>query len=135
MSIRVLLVDDHESWRCYVSLALQKHPQLQIVGEAGDGFEAVQKAETLKPDLIVLDVGLPTLSGIEAARRIYTFAPHSKILFLSEHRSRDFVDAALGTGAGGYVLKSSAGSDLLPAIEAIIEGKQFISVTLTADPR
>lgn len=99
MTIRVLIVDDHASWRRHVSSALQTHPQCQVIGEAGDGLEAVQKAEKLEPDLIVLDVGLPTLNGIEVARRILTRAPDSKILFLSEHRSQDVVDAALSVGS------------------------------------
>ena len=98
-----------------------------MIGEAADGLEAVQKAERLRPDLIVLDIGLPVLSGIEAARRIRTSVPDSKILFVSEHRSPEIAQAALATGAHGYVVKSDAGSELLPAIDAIIQGKTFIS--------
>src|SRR5258705_4070766 len=104
MTIRVLIVDDHDSWRNYVSSALRQSLKYQVIAEAADGLEAVQKAERLRPDLIVLDVGLPTLNGIEVARRIRTSVPDSKILFLTEHRSREIAQAALGTGADGYVV-------------------------------
>jgi len=126
MAIRVLVVDDHESWRRYISVAL-RNLECKLIGEAADGLEAVQAAETLKPDLIVMDVGLPTLNGIEVARRILALAPDSKILFVSGHRAWDIAEAALATGAAGYVLKSDAGLELRPAIEAVMEGKQFIS--------
>jgi DNA-binding NarL/FixJ family response regulator len=126
MGIRVLLVDDHESWRRYVSAALRKL-QYQVVGEAVDGLEAVQKAETLNPDLTVLDIGLPTLNGIQVARRIRAHTPDAKILFVSGHRSHDIAEAALGTGAGGYVLKADAGLELRPAIEAIMKGQRYVS--------
>lgn len=126
MSIRVLVVDDHDSWRRYVSAALRKL-RYQVIGEAVDGLEAVQKAETLNPDLTVLDVGLPTLNGIQVARRILTHAPAAKILFVSGHRSHDIAEAALATGAGGYVFKADAGLELSPAIEAIMKGKRYVS--------
>jgi CheY-like chemotaxis protein len=108
-------------------LALDKHSHLQIVFEASDGLQAVNKATELQPDLILLDIGLPTLNGIEAARRIRYLAPNAKILFLSENNSPDIAEAALNTGARGYVIKSDAGRELLPAIQAVVEGKQFVS--------
>ena len=126
----VLLVDDHPRWRCYVVSTLEKHSELQIIGEASDGPEAIEKAKAIQPDLILLDIGLLTLNGIEAARRIREVSPASKILFVSENRSPDIAEEALNTGAGGYVLKSDANSDLLPAIKAILEGKRFISASL-----
>jgi DNA-binding NarL/FixJ family response regulator len=95
-----------------------------------DGLVAVQKAEQLRPDLILMDIGLPMLNGIEAARRILDRAPQSRILFLSENRSSDIAREALRTGAGGYVLKADAARDLLPAIEAILQGKRFVSTSL-----
>jgi len=104
---------------------------LQLIAEAADGLEAVQLARQLQPDLILLDIGLPTLSGIEAARRIRETSPKSRILFVSENRSRDIAEEALSTGAGGYVVKSVAASELLPAVEAILQGKQFVSAGLT----
>ena len=127
MTARILVVDDHDSWRRHLSSELQENSQYQVVGETGDGLEAVQTAESLRPDLIVLDIGLPTLNGIEAARRIRTDSPDSKILFFSEHRAPEIAQAALETGADGYVIKSDADSDLLPAIEALIQGRMFIS--------
>jgi DNA-binding NarL/FixJ family response regulator len=125
--IRILVVDDFGPWRRFVALALQKHSHLQIVFEASDGLQAVQKAEELQPDLILLDIGLPMLNGIEAARRIRSLAPNAKILFLSENDSSDIAEAALNTGAKGYVIKSDAGRELLPAIRAVLEGEQFVS--------
>ena len=129
-SIRVLVVEDHESWRRYFSTLLPKHDGLEVIGEVADGLEAVQKDEELQPDLILLDVGLPTLNGIEAARRVRKVSPASKVLFVSETRSADVAEEALNTGAGGYVLKSDAESELLPAIRAVLEGKRFISAGL-----
>jgi DNA-binding NarL/FixJ family response regulator len=90
-STRILVVDDHEIWRSFLTSALQKRPQLQVIGEVSDGTEAVQRAEELQPDLILLDIGLLSLNGIEAARRIRDVSPASKILFVSENRSFDIV--------------------------------------------
>jgi DNA-binding NarL/FixJ family response regulator len=126
--IRVLVVEDNETWRRFYSTALRKHPELQVVGEVSDGVEAIEKAKGLKPDLILLDIGLPTLNGIEAARRIREVSSASNILFVSENRSPDIVNEALSTGAGGYVLKSDA-SQLFPAVQAIIAGKRFLSTS------
>lgn len=129
-SIRVLVVDDYEPWHRFVSTMLQKQPELQIIGAVFDGLEAVQQAQELHPDLILLDIGLPTINGIEAARRIRESAPQSKILFVSENRSFDIAEKALRTGAAGYVVKSDAASELFPAIKAVLEGKRFISASL-----
>jgi len=109
---------------------LQERSNLQIISEATDGMEAVQKASELQPDLIILDIGLPTLNGIEAARRIRNLAPNSKILFLSENYSGDIARGALSTGGHGYVIKSDAGIELLAAVDAVLLGKQFISSRL-----
>ncbi len=130
MSYRVLVVDDFEPWRRYVDSKLTASSRWQIAGEASDGFDAIHKAEALRPDLILLDVGLPALNGIAAARRIVARDPDSRILFLSENSSWDIVEAALGAGGHGYVLKTDAGDDLLPAMESIIEGRQFVSSSL-----
>ena len=105
---------------------LRKRPELEIVGEVSNGLEAVQKARELQPDLILLDIGLPGINGIEVARRIHGFSPKIKILFASENSSPDVAEAALGTGAKGYVVKSDAGSELLPAVEAVLRGERFI---------
>jgi DNA-binding NarL/FixJ family response regulator len=129
-SIRVLVVEDYESWRNYISTTVGKQQGLQVIGEVSDGLEAVQSAEELQPDLILLDIGLPTMNGIEAARRIREVSPASKILFVSENRSLDIAEEALSTGAGGYVVKSDAGSELLLAVQAVLEGRRFISASL-----
>lgn len=101
-----------------------------VIEEASDGLEAIQKAEKLRPDLILLDIGLPRLNGIAAARKIRSLAPHSRILFLTAHTSPEIVGQALGTGANGYVVKSDAGKELLGASEAVLHGKQFMSQRL-----
>jgi DNA-binding NarL/FixJ family response regulator len=129
--IRVLVVDDYEPFRRFVISTLEQQPELQTVGEATDGLEAVRKAEELKPDLILLDIGLPKLNGIEAARRIRDVSPKSTILFFSENRSWDIVEEALYTGAVGYVAKSEAARELLAAVEAVLQGKQFVSSSLS----
>ena len=128
--IRVLIVDDYEPWRRFSSSTFQRMPGFQVVGEVADGLEAVQKAEELQPDLILLDIGLPTINGIEAARRIREHAPRSRILFFSEERSPDIAEEALRTGATGYVVKSDSPGELLPAIEAVLQGEQFVSSSL-----
>jgi len=129
-SIRVLVVEDHEAWSRFISTALQTQPELELSAQVSDGLEAVQLAEQLQPDLILLDIGLPTLNGIEAARRIREVSPASKILFVSETRSPEIAEEALNTGAEGYVVKSDAGRELLPAINAVLQGKRFVSASL-----
>jgi len=129
--VRVLVVDDFEPFRQHVCSVLQNQPGLDIIGEVSDGPGAVQKAQELQPDLILLDIGLPTLDGIEAARRIRKVSPTSKILFVSADRSVDVAQEALNTGAGGYVVKSSAATELLPAVEAVLEGLRFVSASLS----
>lgn len=103
------------------------HPEWQVIDEASDGLEAVQKAGELKPDLILVDIGLPKLNGIEAARQIRQLSPNSKIVFLSTDNSLGVVKVALSTGTQGYVDKAHAQTDLIPAIDAALHGKQFVS--------
>ena len=126
-SIRVLIVEDFEPWRRIYCSTLQKQSEFQVIGEVSDGLAAVPQAQELQPDLILLDIGLPTLNGIEAARRIREVSPQSKILFVSENRSAEIVEAALSTGAGGYVVKSDAARELLPAVNAVLKGQRFVS--------
>lgn len=125
-STRILIVDDCEAWRRMIRTMFQENSDWQIICEASDGLEAVQKTRELQPDLILLDVGLPRLNGIEAARQICAIAPRPKILFLSAILYSDVMQEALRVGAQGYVLKSDAAHDLLPAVEAVIGGKRFV---------
>jgi DNA-binding NarL/FixJ family response regulator len=129
-SIRILLVDDYEEWRTQVRLLLQARPEWQVIREVSDGSEAVRMAEELKPDLILLDIGLPKLNGIEAARRTQQLSPNSKIVFLAADNSLDMVQEALSTGVQGYVYKARVQSELLPAIDAVLHGKQFLTNVL-----
>jgi CheY-like chemotaxis protein len=120
-------VDDFAPWRDLVLEKLRENHKLRVIGVASDGLEAVQKAEELQPDLILLDIGLPSLNGIEVARQIRKLSPKSKILFVSQESSADVVQGALGTGAQGYVLKSDAGRELLEGVNAVLRGEQFVS--------
>ena len=133
--VRALVVDDFEPFRRFLSSTLGNKPELHIIGEASDGLKAVQKAEELQPDLILLDIGLPTIDGIEVARRISRLVPAAKILFVSQHNDVDMVAAALSNGAKGYVWKQSAQADLLPAVEAVLRGEHYTSSEVLAPPR
>jgi len=124
--IRVLIVDDIEPFREFLRLTLQDKPELQTVGEASDGEQAIELAQALQPDLILLDIGLPKLNGIEAARRIRELAPRSKIIFCSQESSVDIVQTAFSAGAAGYVVKMDAESELLTAVDAVFRGQQFV---------
>jgi DNA-binding NarL/FixJ family response regulator len=124
--LRVLVVEDFAPFRRFICKMLGKRPDLQVICEVSDGLEAVHKAQELKPDLILLDIGLPTLNGIDAARRIRTVSPESKIIFLSQESSEDVVQEALDAGARGYVVKTRAASELLAAVESVISEKQFV---------
>ena len=123
-SSTVLVVDDFASLRECVCSILQG-TQFRAVGQAADGWEAVQKARSCQPDLILLDIGLPNISGLEVARRIRTIAPAAKILFVSVDSDSDLVREALSLGAG-YIHKARIQSDLLPAMEAVLRGEQFV---------
>lgn len=126
------MVDDYEPWRRFAISALQGQPGLLIVGQAADGLRAVEQARELRPDLILLDISLPTLNGLEAAGRIRQHSSDSKILFCSQNRSPDVAEKALGTGAAGYVVKSDAASDLLSAVIAVRQGRRFVSRSLAS---
>lgn len=123
---RTLVVDDVEDFRHFVCSALEQETECEVVGEASDGLQAVLQAQQLQPDLILLDIGLPVLNGIEAARRIRKLSPNSKILFLTQNCSREIAEGALRTGASGYLLKSDA-ADLLLAVDTVLKGEQFVS--------
>jgi DNA-binding NarL/FixJ family response regulator len=124
--VRILLVEDFEPFRRFIRSQLQPRLDLEVIAEASDGLEAVHVAEQLQPDLILLDIGLPKLNGIEAARRIRKLCPESKIVFLSQESSADVIEEALNSGGTGYVVKTNAGSELLDAIDAIRTGGEFV---------
>jgi DNA-binding NarL/FixJ family response regulator len=131
--VRILVVDDNAPFRDFICSMMRNIAELQVIGEASDGLEAVHKAEELQPDLVLLDIGLPHLNGIEAARRICRLALKPKIIFLSQESSPDVVQGALSLGAMGYVAKPKAGSDLLAAVQAVVQGIQFVSAGLLKD--
>jgi DNA-binding NarL/FixJ family response regulator len=129
--IRILVVEDFAPFREFVTSAFDQHPEFEIIGQLSDGLEAVGKAAELNPDLILLDIGLPSLNGIAAASRIREHSPQSKILFVSGDLSPDIVEQALSTGAAGYLVKSDAGRHLLAAVRAVLEGERYLSPSLS----
>jgi DNA-binding NarL/FixJ family response regulator len=124
-------VDDFESFRVSVCELLGQRPEFQIVAEASDGLGAVEEARQLQPSLILLDIGLPKLNGIAAARQIRQLAPQSKIIFVTQETSADIMTEAIGLGAMAYVVKTKVQSELLKAIDSVLEGKQFIGSGLS----
>jgi two-component system NarL family response regulator len=124
---RILVVDDAAFVRSAVGSLLQNRAEWQVIGEAPDGLEAVKRATELTPDLMLLDIGLPGLDGLEVAKRVHVAVPGTKILFLSMNSNAVVVRAALSNGANGYVLKIDAGRELVPAIDAVIRGRKFVS--------
>lgn len=125
--IRVLVVEDSEPFRQFISSELQGRPDIQLIGEASDGREGIQKAQELQPELILLDIGLPRLNGIEVARRIPELSPKSKILFVTSESSPDVVDEAFRVGALGYIHKTDAARELLTAVHAVLRGERYVS--------
>ncbi len=125
--IRILLADDHNVMRAGLRLLLERQPGFKVVSEASDGRQAVEQAEATKPDVAVLDIAMPNLSGIEAAQRISAMVPQTRIIILSMHSDESYVLRALKAGAKGYLLKDSAENDLLDAIRAVSQGKAFFS--------
>jgi DNA-binding NarL/FixJ family response regulator len=116
--LRILVADDFAEWRVRVRSMLQARPEWQVIGEACDGLEAVQRTTELRPDIVLLDIGMPMLNGIEAAKRIREHSPSSRIIFVTQESDADIRTAALATGAEGYLLKAHAMNELLPAVEA-----------------
>ena len=125
--IRVLLADDHKLIRAGLRLVVDQQPDLSVVGEADDGRQAVELAKSLKPDVVVMDIGMPNLNGIEAARQIGEMDPGAAVVMLSMHSDEGYVLRALSAGARAYLLKDSATTDLVQAIRAVVEGKSFFS--------
>jgi DNA-binding NarL/FixJ family response regulator len=126
-SIRILLADDHKLIRAGLVLVVEQQPDLKVVGEADDGRQAVEMFKSLKPDVVVMDIGMPNLNGIEAARQITQIRPETAVVMLSMHADEGYVLRALKAGARAYLLKDSATTDLAQAIRAVVEGKSFFS--------
>ena len=126
-SIRVLIADDHKLIRAGLRLVVDQQPDLSVVGEADDGRQAVELAKSLKPNVVVMDIGMPNLNGIEAARQIGGMDPGAAVVMLSMHSDESYVLRALSAGARAYLLKDSATTDLVQAIHAVAEGKSFFS--------
>ena len=129
--IRILLADDHTVMRRGLRLLLESRDEFKVVGEASDGREAVDQAELMHPDVVVLDIAMPNLSGIEAAQRIAATLPQAATVILSMHSDESYVLRALKVGAKGYLLKDSAEGDLINAIKSVHAGKTFFSPEIT----
>jgi DNA-binding NarL/FixJ family response regulator len=125
-AVSILIVDDHQPFRQAVRNALQSRTDFHVIAEADDGAEAVQAARTLQPDVILLDINLPGLNGIEAGKQIHTLVPKSKILLLTQESSSSFVSQALHFGVAGYVHKARAYGELIPAIDSVLKGIRFV---------
>ena len=130
MPITVLLVDDYAPFRSYLKILLRIATALEVVGEAGDGPEAIQKSVELKPKIVLLDLSMPGMNGIEASKHIRKVSPDSRIIILTDESSGEVARRALDGGADGYVLKLYAGSELLDAIAAVNDGRRYISTRI-----
>ena len=129
--IRILLADDHTVMRRGLRLLLESHPGFDVVAEAADGRQAVEQAENTEPDVVVLDIAMPNLGGIQAAQRIQSVLPRAAIVILSMHSDEGYVLRALKAGATAYILKDSAEGDLISAIQAVHAGRTFFSPKIT----
>src|SRR5581483_9815778 len=126
-SIRILLADDHAVVRQGFKMILGAQPDMEIIGEAGNGHEAIELSEKLRPDVVVMDVAMPELNGIEATRRVTASAPHARVIALSMHKDSVYVREVLRAGARGYLLKDSGSDDLVSAVRAVARGEGYLS--------
>jgi DNA-binding NarL/FixJ family response regulator len=130
--LRIMVADDHEVVRKGLVALLQAQPEWQVCGEAGDGREAVEKAIQLKPDILILDIGMPSLNGLEATRQILKTIPNARVLILTLHDSDQVVREVLNAGARGFLLKSDAARDLVAAVEALRHDKTYFTSKVAA---
>ena len=124
--IRVLVVDDHTILRDGIRVLLQLYDDIEVVGEAGDGREGIDRARQLRPDVVLMDLAMPGLGGLEATMEIRKESPESRVLILTQHGNKEYVLPVLKAGASGYVLKKAAGTDLVTAIRAVSRGESFL---------
>ncbi len=129
--IRILLADDHAVVRQGFKMILDAQPDMEIIGEAGNGREAVELIEELKPDVVVMDVAMPELNGIEATRRVAASVPHARVIALSMHKDSVYVREVLRAGARGYLLKDSGAGDLVSAVRAVARGESYLSPAIS----
>jgi DNA-binding NarL/FixJ family response regulator len=129
-TIQVLIADDQEAIRRRVSSIIKSHANLEVCAEAADGIEAVEKAKKANPDLIVLDITMPGINGLDAARRIKEFAPDTPIVILTVHKSKQLIDEAQKIGVNGYVTKAEAGQNLLKAVDAVLQNQTFFPTNI-----
>lgn len=128
--LRVLVADDQEAFRKRVCLTLASHPNMEVCAEAANGKEAVEKAQEFSPDLIILDITMPVLNGLDAARQIRKSLPQTPILILSVHKSKQLVEEAMKIGARGYVTKAEAGQKLMQAVDIVLQDQTFFPTDL-----
>jgi len=131
MAVRVLLVDDHPVVRQGLRTLLESRSELEVVGEASDGIEAVEKVMSLQPDVVVLDVTMPRMNGIEACRIIQQKSPGPEVLFVTQHDSPQMMKEAMTAGARGYVVKSNLARDLIEAVETVSQHREFTALART----
>ena len=131
MALSVFIVDDHTLVRSGIRKLIEASPELNVVGEASDGREAVEQIVALKPELVLMDVAMSGLNGIDAARQVHAAAPETRIIMLSMHEDRQYVFESLKAGATGYVLKSAAFQDLMSAIDTVMSNRNYISPALS----
>ena len=129
--VRIVLADDHTIIRSGLRLLLEQQPDFKVVAEAEDGRQAVERVAGHHPDVVILDIGMPELNGIEATRQIVALDPHSNVVILSMHSDEGYVLRALKAGARAYILKSAAEADLIRAVRAVSEGKSFFSPVIS----
>jgi DNA-binding NarL/FixJ family response regulator len=131
MAVRIILADDHKILREGLRLILARHPEIEVIAEANTGREALEQTAKLHPDVIVMDIAMPDLNGIEATRQILKDNPNTKVIALSLYADRSYVLGMLEAGASAYVLKANAGDELLRAIQAVIHGRKYLSAEIT----